>query len=395
MKHNINISEAFKELGDDEYFIPWIEQGFDRDSTRKTYSYGLKLFCDFTGMKPAQLIAEAIEDDTNRVPRSGIRNNKHMKDFLFAIKNKDEYGGYADYTKSNWVKAVKHFYAHFDVPLTLSKKARIPQTPTLRYHQIQTLKIEDVRKAIIDTGTNKLLKALILTAFSSGQGQAEIRGLKGFHLKNVIRRVAVVDVMPRQKVNMTNKPYFFFISPEALEAIKDYKPVIGDNDFVFTQKNSNKPLTIQQIDTMFARHAKNMGFDRSYFAPHRNRHHFKTTLTGNMDEVYIEFVMGHKVPYFEGKKTEMLDAYLKNIQLLTVFTPQEVLQKQYDELKVSSDANGVQELKNKILGLEFAVKNLLDAQKSPQQREYEADVEANEREQLMREEILSEQQTKP
>ena len=96
-------------------------------------------------------------------------------------------------------------------------------------------------------------------------------------------------------------------------------------------------LSSSYVGSMFARHSDKLGFKRGYFAPHRFRHFFKTQLTGLVDTTFLEYWMGHKLPgveanYFIGTSIQerMLEAYIKNLDKLTVFTDQEVLQKQYD-----------------------------------------------------------------
>lgn len=282
-------------------------------------------------MQPSDLIKEAREDYINRVPPWELRNVRRIEAFLTFLKTKN--GDLTNNTKLNYVKSVKHFYQFNKIPINLNKIG-ITQRASERYLDIPPLKIEDIRNAVLSCGTNKFLKAFILTTLSSGQGQNEVRALKGKHLKNIVNGVAVVN-MTRGK---TQRRYFFFIGQEALDAIREYKPEIKDDEYVFTQKNKNKPLIANEINTYFSRHAKKLGLDRSYFAPHRFRHYFKTVLTGNMDTIFIEYLMGHKLSgvesnYFLGNQPKMLEAYLKNQHLLTVFTPQEILQKQYDELK--------------------------------------------------------------
>lgn len=113
---------------------------------------------------------------------------------------------------------------------------------------------------------------------------------------------------------------------------------------------------------MFARHAEKLGWNRSYFAPHRFRHFFKTQLTEIVDSVFVEFWMGHTLKgvqssYFIGQSIQhrMLEAYKKNLNLLTVFTPTEVLQKEYDDLK--QNTNDLTEMKEHIKRLEKMVLN--------------------------------------
>ncbi len=281
---------------------------------------------------------EAREDYVNRVPPWELRHVKRIDAFLTFLKTKN--GELANHTKLNYIKAVKHFYIFNKIPVALNKTG-VTQSASEKYLDIPRLKIEDIRKAILSTGMDKFLKAYILTTLSSGQGQNEVRALKGKHLRNVVNDVAVVN-MTRGK---TQRRYFFFIGKEALEAIKEYKPNIKDNEFVFTEKrevNANKPLTPQETTTAFERHAMKLGFDKGYFAPHRFRHYFKSVLTGNMDATFVEYLMGHKLSgvessYFLGNQNQMLEQYIKNMDKLTVFTDKEVLQKQYDELKEVHD----------------------------------------------------------
>ncbi len=344
-----NINPLFDKLEKDEIFNKWFES-FDKINTKLSYRNGLRCFCKFTGMMPTDLINEAREDYINRVPPWELRHVKRIEDFLMYLRTKE---GLADYTKANYIKAIKHFYSFNKIPVDL--KSGITQRATETYLDIPVQKIEDIRKAILSTGTNKFLKAFILTTLSSGQAQAEIRALKGKHLKNIVNGVVVVN-MTRGK---TNRRYFFLIGQEALEAIKEYKPNLKDEDFVFTKVLSNRPLTAQAVTTDFSRHAQKLGFDAGYFAPHRFRHYFKSVLTGNMDNTYVEYLMGHKLPgvessYFIGNQNKIIEAYLKNQHLLTVFTDKEVLQKQYDELKGKHDTEtetirkGYEELKKQM-----------------------------------------------
>lgn len=325
------------ELEKDEIFLLWFNS-FDRKNTQLSYLNSLRVFVEFTGTYPKALIDEAREDYINRVPPWELRHVKRIDAFLTYLKTKN--GELANHTKLNYIKAVKHFYLFNKIPVALNKTG-ITQSASERYLDIPLLKIEDIRKAVLSTGTNDFLKAYILTTLSSGQGQNEVRALKGKHLKNIVNNVCIVN-MTRGK---TQRRYFFFIGNEALEAIKEYKPDIGDNEFIFTQKmknNKNKPLSPQAVTTEFERHSKKLGFPPGYFAPHRLRHFFKTNLTGSMNTEYIEFLMGHRLSgtqssYFLGNESTMLEAYMKNQHLLTVFTDSETLQKQYDELKGTHD----------------------------------------------------------
>ncbi|TRZ86917.1 MAG: hypothetical protein D4R88_10030 [Methanosarcinales archaeon] len=316
----------------DKLFVDW-KKGL-KPKTASTYGGGVLKFCDYTGKTPSELINEAREDYINRVAPWEIRHVKAIEDFVSSLD-----GSLANWTKLGLIKGVKHFYKFYKIPVYELNKHNIPSIATETYLDLPAMTIEDIRKAVQITGDNRMLKALILTFLSSGQGQAEIHKLKGKHIKNIVNDVAIVN-MTRGK---TNTRYTFFISNEALEAIKDYKPKLKDDELIFTQQSTDRSgmsLSSPYVGSMFARHSDKLGFKRGYFAPHRFRHFFKTQLTGLVDATFLEYWMGHKLPgveanYFIGTSIQdrMLDAYIKNLDKLTVFTDQEVLQKQYDELK--------------------------------------------------------------
>ena len=324
-----------------------------KKQTAETYKYGLRNYCEHTKMTPTALIDEAREDYNNRVAPWELRHVKRLEDFIASLDN-----DMANNTKKTNIKAAKSFYNSNKIPIVILNYAPINSLPTERYMDIPLLKVEDIRKAVFACGTNKLLKALILTFFSSGQGQKEVQSLKGKHLKNIVNGVAIVNIT-RGK---TGSRHTCFISGEAVAAIREYKPNLKDDDYIFTQTISGKPLYNALVNAMFARHAEKLGWNRSYFAPHRFRHFFKTQLTEIVDSVFVEFWMGHTLKgvqssYFIGQSIQhrMLEAYMKNLNLLTVFTPTEVLQKEYDDLK--QNTNDLTEMKEHIARLEKMVLN--------------------------------------
>ncbi len=136
----------------------------------------------------------------------------------------------------------------------------------------------------------------------------------------------------------TGRKYTFFLGKEAIEAIKEYKPNLKEDEYVFSKVRSNAPLSSQEFDNFVKRVAVNACLDKSYFMPHRFRHFFKSTLAGQMETTFIEFLMGHKLPgiessYFLFNKDKMIESYLKNQHLLSVYNDSETLQKELDELK--------------------------------------------------------------
>lgn len=324
-------------LKDDKVYSAWIKSLSDRTASR--YRYGIIAYCDYTEKSCRVLINEAREDYVNRAAPWELRHIKEFEGFIQALKSdkilRADGKKLSNWAKLGYVNAIRHFYQLNKIPVESLNKVNIPAMASEKYLDLEGLKLDDIRKAVLSCGVDeKLTKALILTFLSSGQAQAEIQKLQGRHLKNVVNDVAIVN-MTRGK---TNRRYMFFIGQEALTAIHDYKPNIGDNDFVFTQKTKDKPLNDTYIGTIFKRLAAKLGWERSYFQPHRFRHYFKSQLSGSMDSTFIEYFLGHKLPgvesnYFLGNQDKMLEQYTKNQDKLTVFTNAETLQKQYDNLK--------------------------------------------------------------
>jgi integrase len=331
-KSEVKNDKGYELCKDDPVFLEWkeaLEQR--RTGTAHSYQYGIIYFSKFCKRSPAQLLQEAKDDYVNRVPPWELRHIKHIEKFAAYLLNDGQTQSTS--TKLNFIKAVKHFYAYYKIPV-IGVKHGLNAGITERYQNIPLLKLEDIRKAVLACGTNKMVKAMILTLLSSGQGQYELRSIKGRLLKNVINGVAIVE-MVRGK---TKRRYTFFIGNEALEAIKDYKPNLKDDEYLFTKVRSSSPLSSQEFDNFVKRIAESVGLDQSYFSPHRFRHYWKSSLTGTMDSTFLEFLMGHKLPgaesnYFLGNQDKMLEQYVKNQDKLTIFTDQEVLQKQYDDLK--------------------------------------------------------------
>ena len=341
-------------------------------STANCYDNGLMHFCDFTKMAPEQLLAEAKEDYINKVPPWELRHVKKIENFQDwlrkseDIKHKRRYGDgeklISNNSKSTWVKSVKSFYSFYKIPTaSIVQRSGIPSVVREEYAELPPLKLEDVRKALVACGVDKMKKALILTILSSVQGQSEVRNLKGKHLKNIKLGVAIINTHREKDFN--KRRYICFIGSEALAAIREYKENIPDNEFVFTQPTTGKALTKSSVSDIFRLITEKCGFQPGYFNAHRVRHYWKTMLTGKEDNNIIEYIMGHKLKgtegnYFVGREDELLEVYLKHLNILTVHTPQEQLQKELDDLKKRSESSKLENIEALGKQVEFLSKKL-------------------------------------
>ena len=340
-------------------------------STANCYDNGLMHFCEFTKMTPEQLLAEAKEDYINRVPPWELRYIKKIENFQDwlrkseDIKHKRRYGNgeklISNNSKSTWIKSVKSFYSFYKIPASIVRRSGIPSVVREEYAELPPLKLEDVRKALVACGVDKMKKALILTILQSVQGQSEVRNLKGKHLKNIKLGVAIINTHREKDFN--KRRYICFIGHEALAAIREYKENIPDNEFVFTQPTTGKPLTKSSVSDIFGLITEKCGFQPGYFNAHRVRHYWKTMLTGKEDKDIVEYIMGHKLKgtdgnYFLGREDELLEVYLKHLNILTVHTPQEQLQKELDDLKKRSESSKLENIEALEKQVQFLSKRL-------------------------------------
>ena len=340
----------------DQYYTTWINTL--KPSTQRTYSVGLSHFCEFTGLTPKELVDEAYADYESFVPPYKLRHIKYIDAWQIHLKND---ASFSNNTKLSYITAVKSFYGVNKISTSDVNKPGISNTVTEKYLELPVLKLEHVRKMVQYFSRNEMLKALILTVFSSGQAQDDIYNLRGRHLKERKNGVAIVkNIRGKTQKN----PYLFFISAEALQAIEEYKPYIRDDEFVFTMQNGNK-LEVNYIGQYLSRLEIVMGWQQGYARLHRVRHYWESVLTGRMNETYLEYIIGHKVAgakssYFkgEGVQDDLLTAYMENLSLLTVFTNPEKLQTENDLLKAKQDGE-IEEIKknNKMLQEQMDVLN--------------------------------------
>lgn len=324
------------EIKNDPHFKKWIKSL--KPATANIYGGALFHFCEFTGFDPSELIKQAYEDYDKFLPPYRLRHIKYVDSFQIHLQDSIEY---ANLTKITHVNGVRRFYKFYKISTADVNGHNIPTIVTERYMELPVLKQVDVRSMVNYFERNKLIRAVILTAFSTGQAQDDIYNLKGRHLKNVRDGVAII-----KKIRGKTKgdQYVYFIPPEALAAIHEYKPHIKDDEFVFTIGNGNK-MYPAYAGKYISRMEKGLGWVQGYAQLHRVRQYWKTKLTGKMDRLFLEHIMGHKTQGVEGNyfvaeavQDEILAAYLENLHLLTVFTDKETLQKENDTLKVKQSS---------------------------------------------------------
>lgn len=229
MESNIEIIDSFT-----------LERGLCERS-KKLYTTVINHYCRIQNMSIAQLLdeAEREEDEGIRLKRRTLKK-RLLKFREYLVEN------FSARTVTQYMSRIRTFYYHFEIEvprLPKLNKKRLKQYEPIYY---QDLPDKDIIREAINLSSPKF-RAIILFECSSGCGRRETLNLtvRDFleatkeYYDNTITDINQIifelkrrdDVVPtfrlmRQK---TNKYYFTFCSPEAVEAICNWLLVRNDN----------------------------------------------------------------------------------------------------------------------------------------------------------------------
>ena len=116
-------------------------------------------------MTPTELVDEVYEEYEEFVPPHKLRYIKYIDAWQIHLKND---ASFSNNTKLSYITAVKSFYGVNKISTSDVNKPGISNTVTEKYLELPVLKLEHVRKMVQYFSRNEMLKALILTVFSSG-----------------------------------------------------------------------------------------------------------------------------------------------------------------------------------------------------------------------------------
>lgn len=190
----------------------WLELVNPAPWTRRNYMFSLKLYCEFHGMTPEELIDEADAD-----VRAGVLSRERMmKKRLIAFKIEIAKKGFAANTQYTYMAGIKSFYRAFDHEIpNIGKSARtipmqehldIPSKEDLR----DVLKVCDLRdKAIILVGCSSGLTASAIVELTIEQF------FKGYDPETHITTLFL-------RRGKTKTDFVTFLNPEATDAVLAY-----------------------------------------------------------------------------------------------------------------------------------------------------------------------------
>ncbi|MGB9979413.1 tyrosine-type recombinase/integrase [Methanobacterium sp.] len=310
-------------IQNDPHLIEFLQNLNVRKTTQEIYIKRLKVYCQFTGKTPTQLIEEAEEDEENRIRMKNRRIKKDIMKYLVYLREQNRSPNYI----TNLIATVKSFYGEYEIELPRIR-CNIKQEEELITTEdiINKKHIQKVLKYC-----NTKFKAIILLMMSSGMGSSEIRHLtfnnfitsQGITIKEPFDIDELLEILEKKRNEIgtwsirrfkTNMPYVTFNSPESTAAIIDYlhyrtehinpaKHVKNVDDFLFEARG--KQMSLRGIMAYFERLNDKCKFGylgrQRFFRSHGIRKFFASTLKNHgMDTIDAEWLIGHKLPMVTG-----------------------------------------------------------------------------------------------
>ena len=254
------------------------------EHTLLAYCKGLKSFCDWIGKNPDQLIAERRLEIKNEDTEMNAENK--LREFCVMLEK--EKGLAKSTVVFKYHAVVKSFYSYNNQHLQLktpryASKERMPHT----VEEIKALMgVADVRERAImmflkDSGISR--EDVVKLKYKDIQGEYEAK-------KDVIHIRLV-----RQKEQIE---YDTFIGKNAIDYLRtylDYRQRKGEEitkDSSLIASLSGKPLTPENLSTIFMRLSRKVGFKSS---PHRFRKYFESHLGMSVPSLLVKKWMGHAI----------------------------------------------------------------------------------------------------
>ncbi|WP_410510091.1 tyrosine-type recombinase/integrase [Methanosarcina hadiensis] len=340
-----------EDLRDDGAVKNWFVYVKPKPLTEKSYLNSLKLYCDFVGKTPDELIAEADKEAEDGVLLKRRKIKQYFTNYIDYL-NKSENSG-------NTIKlrlaVIKSFYKKNDVELP-----SIPRNEddTCLEGNLKIPTKEELQEVLKECVCLK--KAIILAGVSSGLSSNEIRNLKINQFKNGYDPETEITTLPLRR-EKTKVDFITFFSPEASKAIWDYLKFRNnrtskrkdayrerqlekqrglDDGYLFINSRVQKEYvesgndedrklkrnTFMEIYRSISEKC-NMNAEKGKYnliRSHNLRRYFYSALTNNgCNHIIAEFLMGHKlseteIGYYRANPLKLREQYQKYVPYLTI-----------------------------------------------------------------------------
>ncbi|MDH5375801.1 MAG: tyrosine-type recombinase/integrase [Candidatus Bathyarchaeota archaeon] len=314
----------------DRYLRRWL--GEKKESTRRPYKTCFKLYLEFTGMTPEQLIMEKW-NDTRKPPHEQTDEAEHRVVAFFRwLKNEykkpEELAKNGDRELSEksanaYVCAIRGFYAANKVKLNFQGFERglfsaVTKNGTVKMNPEQIEKLAYYAKFIRD-------KALIWLLFQSGLDISVALGLNWRDIRNEFLNPVMVSEYPTVLISVTREkaghhPYETYMGKTAIETLRHYLVERFGEDFA-EKMSSDEPLFVNAVGINAGKRlddeafqevmrtiAKKCGIvskqdleeaNRNPLSPRALRASFQSQLfkVAGKDSKLVDYWAGHKVKY--------------------------------------------------------------------------------------------------
>lgn len=305
------------------------------ESSRRAYSDAISVYTEFHGKSMKTLLTEAEVEEERGIRSKHRKLKKRLINYRNHLQNN---------YKKNTVKirfgAIKTIYRHYEI--------EIPNLPVLNHRQTITppplrhsdlLSKEEIKQAL--KYTTPIMRALILFMSSSGCGRAEalsltiqdfVEATKDYHNKKDIYEVIPIlkernDIVPLFYLTRikTNKEYYTFCSPEAVEEILNYLLTIEmplmPNTPLFQIHKDSIIVIMQRIND-----ALNFGSAGGHtrFRSHMLRKfHASSLLNVGFSEAEVDTLQGrskdnvHRAYFFDDPQ-KLREKYIEHMNAVTI-----------------------------------------------------------------------------
>ena len=359
--------------------------------SKRQYPRRLEYFFDYLGLDGT--LKEKCIVFYNQAKNELQWTQHQLMQYIEFQKERAEKGEIAESTINNYYKSVKLFCEMNDILMNWKKIAKgKPQHRDYANDRAPTL--EEIKK-LLDF-PDRRIKVIVLVMLSSGIRVGAWDYLKWKHIipiKNEEDKIiaAKIRIYAGEK-----EEYFSFITPEAYDALQEYiefrdscgEKISGESWLIRDiWKSTNvkfqnrgglatvpRKLKSSGVRSIISRAEWEQGIREplsngkkrhEFQAVHSFRKFFKSHCEQVMKSINVEILMGHTIgvsnSYYKPSEREILDDYLKAINILTINNNNNntILEKEVKELKVKNENNEYL-IQSKLQERDDAIVNLAD-----------------------------------
>ncbi len=268
------------------------------EATAKEYKIGLKVFCDYIGKTPNEILEEYEVSDDRTFRR---KYAAYVKGLIGQLQKQ----GYASNTITSRVTAIKSFWKYSDLPLGYIPQARIKVT----YHNRDILREEVIS---ILKAARPRDKAFFCMMTQSGLRPSTLTELRLKHIQPDFDKgiLPCCIKVPEEHSKGHYGAYFSFMGKESVEALKAYfstRKNLTEDSYIFASYGVKQRLSSKSFSALFNRLARKLRdtgvlkFKGKAGKPaelrlYNLRKYFRK-YAGQAGIEYVNFWMGHKADY--------------------------------------------------------------------------------------------------